>query len=280
MAKLEVALITGAESGFGLLTSIELALRGFRVFASMRDLARGARLDEEARAANVTIEKIALDVSRPQSIDAAVREVQARAGRIDVLVNNAGFGMGGFVEELDLSELREHFETNFIGLVAVTKAVLPGMRERASGRIINISSISGRFAAPGLGAYSASKFAVEGFSESLRHELSPHGVWVSLIEPGTFRTDIFERNRRVAKRALDPASPNFERSKRFEQFITRMVERSTADPRAVARLITRVAEARRPRLRYLIGTDARGQALAKGLLPFGVLERGMARVLR
>ena len=272
-------LITGASSGFGLLASVECARRGLRVFASMRDLGKAGRLDEAVAKAGLAVEKVRLDVTKPQSIADAVGEVVKKAGRIDVLVNNAGFGMAGALEDLTLDELREQFETNFFGVAALIQAVLPAMRERRSGRIINVSSIGGRVAMPVMSAYNSSKFAVEGLSESLRHEVRPFGVWVSLIEPGTFRTDIFDKNRRVAKRAHDPASPYFAFTEQMEAVVNERVARSKADPKDVARLIARVATAKRPRLRYLVGREARGMAIAKGLLPFGVLERAIDRTL-
>jgi NAD(P)-dependent dehydrogenase (short-subunit alcohol dehydrogenase family) len=274
----KVALVTGASSGFGLLAAVELGRRGLRVFASMRDLKRAERLDEQAREASVTVDKVQLDVTSEASLTAAIAEVERRAGRIDVLVNNAGFGMGGFFEDVALAELREQFETNFFGLVALTKAVVPGMRERRSGCIINVSSIGGRVALPGMSAYCASKFAVEGLSESLRHELRPFGVHVVLVEPGTFKTDIFDRNRRVAARMNDPASPYYERSKQMERVVDDMVGRSKADPNAVARVIADAATAEHPRLRYLVGVDAHGEAIARALFPFSWLEAGVARL--
>jgi NAD(P)-dependent dehydrogenase (short-subunit alcohol dehydrogenase family) len=276
----QVALVTGAGSGFGLLSCVELAKRGLRVFGSMRDLGRSGKLDDAAREAGVTVEKVRLDVTDAKSIAAAVAEVTARAGRVDVLVNNAGFGMAGFLEDLTLDELREQFETNFFGVVAVTKAVLPQMRERRSGRIINISSINGRFATPGLSAYSSSKWAVEGLSESLRHEMRPYGVQVVIVEPGTFKTEIFEKNRRVAKRAFDPASPYFERTKQMERVVEKLLANRKADPRDVARTVARVATIKKPRLRYLVGKDAHGQAIAKALLPFAAVETAVARYLK
>jgi NAD(P)-dependent dehydrogenase (short-subunit alcohol dehydrogenase family) len=269
------ALITGAGSGFGLLTAVELARRGFRVCAGLRDLSRAERLDEAARAAGVAVEKLALDVTDERTIAKAVGD----AGPIDVLVNNAGYGLGGFLEDVTMDELRLQFETNFFGLVAMTKAVIPGMRERRRGHVINVSSISGRFAAPGVSAYCSSKWAVEGLSESLRHELRPLGVWVTLVEPGTFRTDIFGRNRRVARRADDPGSPFYDRSRNLERVVERNLARSTADPQAVADVIAKVALSKRPRLRYLVGKDARGQAFGKAVLPFRAIEWGVQRYL-
>jgi NAD(P)-dependent dehydrogenase (short-subunit alcohol dehydrogenase family) len=268
-----VALVTGASSGFGLLASLELARRGLRVFASMRDLGRAERLREAAKASGVTVETVALDVTSPASIDAAVAEVTAKAVRVDVLVNNAGFGLGGFFEDVALDELREQFETNFFGLAAVTKAVLPGMRQRRAGRIINLSSISGRVGNPGLSAYCASKFAVEGLSEALRVELAPLGIHVVLVEPGTFKTEIFDRNRRVARRASDPTSPWYAQTRHLEAFVERLLARAAGDPADVARVIAHAATTPSPRLRYLVGKDAFGEALAKQFLPYRVVEK-------
>ncbi|HEU5055205.1 MAG TPA: SDR family NAD(P)-dependent oxidoreductase, partial [Kofleriaceae bacterium] len=200
------------------------------------------------------------------------------AGGVDVLVNNAGYGLGGSVEDLSMEELREQFETNFFGLVAVTKRVLPGMRERRHGRIINVSSIAGRVALPGVSAYNASKFAVEGFSESMRHELLPFEVYVSLVEPGTFRTDIFDRNRRIAARASDPSSAWAEMTRKISAIVDSRVEKSTADPRDVARVIADIATAARPRLRYLVGRDAVAQRLIARILPDRLWETAVGRV--
>jgi NAD(P)-dependent dehydrogenase (short-subunit alcohol dehydrogenase family) len=270
-----VALVTGASSGFGMLASVELARRGHRVIATMRDPSKRERLDAAAREAGVEVELARLDVTDEASIRAAVAE----AGAIDVLVNNAGFGMGGFVEDLSMAELREQFETNFFGLVAVTKAVIPGMRERRRGKVINVSSISGRFAAPGVAAYASSKWAVEGFSESLRAELLPYDVYVSLVEPGTFKTEIFERNRRVAVATYEESSPYYERSRQLERIVDRILAKNRQDPRLVARVIADIAEAKAPRLRWLVGRDAKGQAFAKWLAPSKLLERAVQRYM-
>jgi NAD(P)-dependent dehydrogenase (short-subunit alcohol dehydrogenase family) len=275
-----VALITGTSSGFGLATSVELARRGFRVFATMRDLDRSERLDRAVADAGVEVETLQLDVTSDRSVQEAVSEVLSRAGRVDVLVNNAGFGMGGMLEDLTLDELREQFETNFFGVVRVTKAVLPSMRERRSGRIINMSSISGRVAVPGLSAYCSAKFALEGLSDSLRLELSRYGIRVVVIEPGSFRTDIFERNKRMARRALDPESPNYAATMLGQALLDRRVPRMSTNSDKVARLIARAATARRPRARYVIGAEARAQLLATAVLPGRVIEAFTNRMLR
>ena len=275
-----VALISGCSSGFGLLTATELAQRGFRVFATMRDLSCASRLDEALHRAGATAAKLQLDVTDSDSVASAVEQVTRDAGAIDVLVNNAGFGIAGSVEDLTLDELRDQFETNFFGMVALTKQVLPGMRERRQGHIINVSSINGKLALPLLSAYCSSKYAIEGFSESMRLELRPFNVFVSLIEPGTFPTDIFGRNARMAAASRRCDSPYYNVTQRAEAMTMEYVRRSHADPAAVARRIARVAMSRRPALRYLVGADARALSAARRLLPYAVLENVLCRLFR
>jgi len=274
----DVALVTGASSGFGLLAAVELARRGLRVFASMREPARAERLRAALDQASLSAQIIRLDVTRADQIEEAVSSIEQVAGGVDVLVNNAGYGLGGSVEDISMEELREQFETNFFGLVGLSKRVLPGMRERRRGRIINVSSIAGRVALPGVSAYCSSKFAVEGFSEAMRHELLPFDVFVSLVEPGTFRTDIFDRNRRIAARASDPTSAWAEMTRKISAIVDGRVEKSTADPREVALVIAEIASAARPRLRYLVGRDARTQRLLARLLPGRLWETAVGRV--
>ena len=166
-------------------------------------------------------------------------------GRIDVLVNNAGFSSAGFVEDTQLAELRHQMETNFFGAVAMSKAVLPIMREQRSGHIIQITSVGGRAPAPMLSSYSASKFALEGWSESLRIEVHSLGIRVVLIEPGAYDTDIWERNLVIGKDALDPNSPNKERSQRFAEFVKGRASKR-GDAREVAQAIVRARERSQP----------------------------------
>lgn len=276
----QVALITGCSSGFGLLTAVELARRGFRVFATMRDLSRASRLDQELQRAGATAAKLQLDVTDSDNVASTVDQVTREAGAVDVLVNNAGFGIAGAVEDLTLDELRDQFETNFFGMVALTKQVLPSMRERRRGHIINVSSINGRLALPLLSAYCASKYAVEGFSEAMRLELRPYNVFVSLIEPGTFSTDIFGRNARMAARSRHLDSPYYDVTERAEAVTLEYVRRSSADPAAVARRIAQVAITRRPALRYIVGSDARAMSAACRLLPYAVIETALRRLFR
>lgn len=268
-----VAVITGAASGFGMLTAVELAAAGYRVVATMRNLERRNFLDDAARQRNVSarIDIRQLDITETTNIPAVMSKIAADYGRIDVLVNNAGFALAGFLEDVTLQELRTQFETNFFGHVAVTKAVLPQMRKQRSGHILMVTSIGGRCAAPVIGSYAASKFALEGWTEALRMEMQPVGVQVALVEPGAYATDIWERNARLGELAMDPSSPNAARGRRFSEHVRSRVHK--ADAREVARLILRIAETPHPKLRYVAGTDAKVQLLLKNLLPWKTYEK-------
>ena len=268
-----VALITGCSSGFGLLSAVTLARHGFSVVATMRNVAKRGRLDEACTKAGVKVIVVPLDVNDPASMHAGVAQAEREAGPVEVLVNNAGYGVGGFVHDLSMDEIRAQMETNFFGAVAMVKAVLPGMVARRAGRIINVSSIAGRMSLPVMGAYSASKFALEGFTEALRAELLPFGVYASLVEPGTFKTDIFFDNRRVAAAGKDPGSPFVKMSARMEKLVDGLLQRNRQDPQWVADVILKAATARKPRLRYLVGWDALAQGTLKRFGPWPLIER-------
>jgi NAD(P)-dependent dehydrogenase (short-subunit alcohol dehydrogenase family) len=276
----KIVVITGASSGIGLLTAVELARRGHTVVATMRDLSRRTRLDEAAAAAGVAgrLDFRRLDVTEFDSIPTVAAEVVRDHGRIDVLVNNAGFAVAGFAEDLKMEEIRMQFETNFFGHVAMTKAVIPVMRKQGSGHIIMIASIAGRAATPVTGAYCASKFALEGWSESLRIELRSLGIRVVLVEPGAFQTDIWERNAHLGEFAISPESPNHERGKRFTEFVRTKVQKR--DACVVAELIARIAETSNPKLRYRIGPDAHLQFWLRAILPWKMYERLIERAMR
>jgi NAD(P)-dependent dehydrogenase (short-subunit alcohol dehydrogenase family) len=274
-----IVLVTGASSGFGLLTSVELAKAGFRVVASMRDLGRRAQLDQSVAAAGVSakIDVRALDVTKFDAIPGFVDAVVHDYGRLDVLVNNAGFAVAGFAEDIKLDELRLQFETNFFGAVAMTKAVLPSMRRQRSGHIIQVSSIGGLQGAITVSSYSASKHALEGWSESLRLEVSSLGIKVVLVEPGAFETGIWTRGAVMGEHSKKPTSPNFQRSLRMRDQIQKIPK---ADPMAVARTIVAIAENPSPRLRYLVGRDANIQLAMKRILPWKWYEKAIANFLK
>jgi NAD(P)-dependent dehydrogenase (short-subunit alcohol dehydrogenase family) len=275
----KIALITGSSSGFGLLTSVELAKAGFKVVATMRDLGRRERLDQAASAAGVTaqFDIRALDVTDfdalPGFVDAIVRD----HGRLDVLVNNAGFAVAGFLEDIKLEELRRQFETNFFGAVAMTKAALPTMRRQHSGHIIMVSSIGGLLGTVTIGSYSASKHALEGWSESLRLETNALGIKVVLVEPGSFQTDIWTRGAVLGEQVTKETSPNIQRMLRMRDLIQALPKNDAIE---VARKIAAIAQAPNPKLRYVVGRDAKIQLALKRILPWKWHEKIIANYLK
>lgn len=275
----KIALVTGSSSGIGLLTAVELAKDGFRVLASMRDLGRRERLDQAAAATGVAtrLDVRRLDVSETASIPAFVESLVRDYGRLDLLVNNAGFAVAGFAEDIKLDELRLQFETNFFGAVAMTQAVLPMMRRQRAGHIVMVSSISGLHGALSISSYAASKFALEGWSESLRLEMNSLGVKVVLVEPGSFQTDIWTRNAVLGEKLLDGTSPNRARGERMRDAVQKLKKR---DPIEVARVIARIARDPSPKLRYVVGADAKIQLALKRLLPWKWHEKLVAKLLK
>ena len=277
----KIGVVTGSSSGIGLLTTIEFARNGYQVVATMRDLGRAGRLEEAVQKAGVRdrLDLRRLDVTEFDSLPGAIDDIVRAHGRIDVLVNNAGFSVAGFGEDLTLGEIRLQFETNFFGNVAMTKAVLPVMRQQKSGHIVQVASVAGRLGQPLLGAYSSSKFALEGFSESLRIETHSLGIRVVLVEPGAFDTDIWTRNVVIGQGAIDPNSPNKERSQRFTEFVKQSAK-NRRDAREIAQLILRIANDPNPKLRYLIGTDAKIQVWLRRILPWKSYERMIAKAVK
>lgn len=272
-----IAVVTGSSSGIGLLTAIELARHGFRVVATMRDLERRGRLDAAADGIRERLDLRRLDITEFETLASAFAAIARDYGRIDVLVNNAGFSVGGFAEDTALDEIRHQFETNFFGNVAAAKAVIPIMREQRSGHIIMVSSVSGLVGQPVLSSYGASKFALEGWTEATRIELRSVGIRLVLVEPGAFESDIWTRNVKIAAGALQETSPNKERSQRFVEFVKGVKKH---DATVVAQLIARIAEDRNPKLRYRIGGDAHLQVWLKRLLPWRIYEKFIAKAVK
>jgi NAD(P)-dependent dehydrogenase (short-subunit alcohol dehydrogenase family) len=272
----KIAVVTGSSSGIGLLTTVELAKAGFHVVATMRDPSRRTRLDEEILASGYPglksrIEVRRLDVTEVDSLPGIVGDIVRDHGHIDVLVNNAGFAVAGFAEDMHMEELRMQLETNFFGHIAMTKAALPVMREQQSGHIIMVASILGRMGRPVLSSYSASKFALEGWTEAVRIEMASVGVRLVLVEPGAFKTDIWKRNVHVCKGAYSRESPNRARFRRYATTVRK--GEAKGDAIDVAKLIVRIAQTRNPRLRYRIGNDANFGHWMKTLLPWKMWER-------
>ena len=270
----KTALITGASSGFGLLTSVTLAKRGWRVLATMRDLRRRDKLESAASADSVldSIEIHALDVTNADQIAQTAALIENRREPLHALVNNAGFAVPGFAEEVTDAELRNQFDTNFFGAAAITRALITTMRRQRFGHVVMVSSISGRTGFPGVSSYVASKFALEGWAETLRYEMAPLGVKVSIVEPGSFDTDIWTRNAKLTAKMSDPESPNAARQARWQSRVEASAK-GRANPQQVADLIARILETPAPKLRYVIGKDARMALLMRKVLPPHIFER-------
>ncbi|MGI9009616.1 MAG: SDR family oxidoreductase [Nitrososphaeraceae archaeon] len=251
-----VALITGCSSGIGYETSILFAKNGFRTYATMRNTDKGDKLREIAEKENLDLKIIKLDVTDDYSIKNAIDEIVQETNRIDVLVNNAGNNIAGAVEDLSIEEFKEQFETNFFGLIRVTKVVLPIMRKQNNGIIVNLSSIAGKMAIPLNSAYVSSKFAVEGFSESIRYELEDFGIKVILIEPGVIKSNFYENIKMSKNSLMDPKSAYQPITQKiFEAFLP-MLEYAFPT-KIVADVILEAVNSDNPNIRYAVGDDAK-----------------------
>ena len=271
MAERLNVLVTGASSGIGRAAASELAARGHNVFLGAR---RRTELEELARTSE-RMEAVPLDVTDPDSVRAAAGRVdELTAGHgIDVLLNSAGYALGGPVEALSGEAVQHQFQTNVFGLLDVTRAFLAQMRERGSGRIINVSSVVGRVVFPGMGVYAATKFAVEALSDALRMELAPFGVSVVLIEPGFVKTDIGGASQRQSA-DFDVAAAGYEELiARTAEFVAKQVSENGIAPEKVARRIADIAEARSPRARYLLPASSRILVGVMNALPDGGADR-------
>lgn len=271
-------LITGTSSGFGLHAAVELARRGWRVFATMRNLDKRAPLDAAAAEAGVAqrLELIRLDVTDVASIEEAVRDILQRSGgRLDAVVHNAGVAVGAAFEDVPEAEARRVMETNFWGVLALTRALLPAFRAQRSGRILIVSSNSAYAGEPANAIYVASKWAIEGWAESLAYEVSPFGIDVVLVEPGSYKTEIWGSSPRI----LPESSPYRALMQHLEKVIDEKVIANARDPREVAQVIARALDARRPRFRYPVGPDAWIGHVLRGKLPSRVQRFAITRLL-
>lgn len=252
----KVALITGSSSGIGLETAVMLSNAGFKTYSSMRNLGKSKNIREIANKDNLPLHVIQLDVSDDGSVSDAITKIVTAEKRIDVLVNNAGYGLFGSVEDMSMEEIKAQFETNFFGVVRVTQQVLPVMRKQRSGKIVNVSSVGGRIGLPVLSAYHSTKFALEGLSESIAFELEPFGIRVIIIEPGVIRTNIINSSI-SAKKGQDPKSPYFSLTQNLDKsFKTMMASPTSLHPQEVAKVILEAVSSENPHLRYTVGDDA------------------------
>ncbi|MDQ6866034.1 MAG: SDR family oxidoreductase [Thermoproteota archaeon] len=249
----KVALVTGSSSGIGFETSLTLARSGFLTYATMRNLGKGATIKSVAAKEGLPIRVAQLNVTEERSINDAVHSIISDVGKIDVLVNNAGYGINGAFEDLAMEEIKAQYETNLFGVIRVTQAVLPIMRKQKSGIIVNISSGAGRFGYPGGSAYVSTKFAIEGLSESMAYELEPFGIRVVLVEPGVIKTN-FANSIVAAKKSQDPNSPYAQLMQNVATSFQHMIEGgSSAD--VVAKVVLKAVTSENPNLRYLAGKD-------------------------
>jgi NAD(P)-dependent dehydrogenase (short-subunit alcohol dehydrogenase family) len=270
----QVILVTGSSSGIGRATAIEAARRGHRVFASARHREDVADLTAKG------IDTLSMDVTDPGSIAAGVATVLGAAGRIDALVNNAGYGQYGAIEDVSEEEWRAQFDVNVFGAVAVLRAVVPGMRAARRGTIVNVSSLAGKVTVPFAGPYCASKHALEAISDALRVELAPWRIRVVVVEPGPITTHFGDRSRQATARILatpGPYSPFYENAERASQ---KDFQRGRRRPEAVARVIVRAIESKRPRTRYRVAPLARILVPLKGITSDRFLDRRMKRILK
>ena len=250
----QVALITGSSSGIGYETSLTLARNGFCTYAGVRNTKNSDILEKKIAKEKLDLNILQLDVNDKSSIDNAINRIKTEEKRIDVLINNAGYGLVGFFEELGLDEIRKQFETNFFGVLNVTKKVIPIMREQNRGTIINLSSGAGQVGFPGISAYVSTKFAIEGFSESLMYELFPFGIRVIIIEPGVIKTNFFN-NCIVSDKSSKKGSLYSNSLKKIQNNIELMQEHATP-PVEVAKVILQALKTDEPKQRYVVGNDA------------------------
>jgi NAD(P)-dependent dehydrogenase (short-subunit alcohol dehydrogenase family) len=249
----KVAVVTGSSTGIGYETSLTLARNGFLTYATMRNLNKSENMKMVATKENLPIRIKQLDVTDDITVTNAVQAISSEAGRIDVLVNNAGYGLNGAFEDLAMDEIKAQYETNVFGLIRMTHAVLPIMRRQKSGTIVNISSGAGRFGFPSGSAYVSTKFAVEGLSESMSYELEPFGIKVAIVEPGVIRTN-FADGLVVAKKSKDPSSPYSQLMQKAANGFEKMMKNASS-PDLVANVVLKAVRNEKPSLRYLAGND-------------------------
>jgi len=249
----KVAVVTGTSSGIGFETSLALAREGYLTYATMRDTTKSDKIKEIAQKENLKISILELDVDDEKSDKSAIAQILDQKQRIDVLVNNAGWGLWGCVEDVSVDEFKEQFETNFFSIIRLIQEVAPAMRKQGSGTIVNVSSVVGRIGFPASPAYISSKFALEGLSESLRFEFAPFGIDVIIIEPGVIKTN-FMKNMKMAKKSeLDTVYKDI--TTKVVSGVKMMVEMGTP-PKEVANTIVKAIKDKKPLPRYVVGNDA------------------------
>ena len=278
--KRKVVVITGANSGFGFAMALEFVKAGYFVVASMRNIKNGNQLLDAAKELDMDqhIALITLDITSEQSV-IELETYIGELGKIDVLINNAGFAGAGFAEEISLLEYQEQMDTNFYGTIRVTQSILPFMRKQGYGKIINISSISGLVGFPGLSPYVSSKYALEGWSEALRLELLPFSIYVALVEPGSFRTNIWTSGKRIAAKSQLETSPYRDYLKKLEAHLEKSSQKYQS-PVVVAKKVLSIAQEKYPKLRYSVGKGVKSTVISKQFIPWKWWEKLVLFILK
>ena len=251
----KTAVVTGSASGIGFETSLLLARNGFHTYATVRNLDKAKAIRDISDKHELPITVVKLDVTSDKSVSDAIDKINKESKRIDVLVNNAGYGQGGALEDDSMDEIKALFETNLFGALRVMKAVLPIMRKQHGGIIVNITSMGGRIGFPFGTAYHGTKFVLEGISESMRYETEPFGIKVILIEPRVIRTN-FSSNYRIGQNAADPSSPYLFMFQAMQKAFERYSGQESTSPEEVAKVIFKAVTSKNPDIRYVVGNDA------------------------
>ena len=274
----KVAIVTGSSSGIGMDTAVTLARNGFLTYATVRNMEKSSIIKTAAEKEKLPIKVVHLDVTDDQSVNNAIRTIDSEDGRIDVLVNNAGYGLVGAFEDLSIDEIKNQYETNVFGLMRVTQAVLPIMRRQKSGIIVNVSSGAGLFGYPGGSAYVSTKFAVEGLSESISYELGPFGIKVVLIEPGFIKTN-FANAMLIAKKAQNLNSPYSKMMQRMQTNSGEMAKNASPVD-VVSKAILEAVTNKSLNLRYLAGKDVETWAASKKTMSDAEFQNMMQNLTR
>ena len=253
MKSKKTVLVTGCSSGIGLATCHVLSRNNFMTYGTVRNLSKAKKIEDLIDREGLPLKILHLDVNDNQSIKLAVKKILTESGGIDILINNAGYGMFGPIEEITTQEVKKQFETNFFGTIRVIKTIVPIMRKQGNGIIVNISSMVGRFGVPLNFAYVSSKFAVEGLSESIAFELEEFGIRVIVIEPGVVKSDFFQN---VRVKGMDPNSPYHKLMKMRVSFLDKAMKNSVTSSYDVASIILDALNSKDPKFRYVVGNDA------------------------
>lgn len=285
----KVVVITGCSSGIGFYTALKFARNGFYTFASVRDMKSEGitKLKAAKEKEQLSLECIALDITNDTQIMEAVSSIQEKTKKIDIVINNAGFGSLGPVEEFSIDEVKAQYDTNVFGMLRMIKAVLPFMREQKSGLIINISSINGLLAFPLWGVYASSKYAIEALTESLRFEVAPFGIKVAIVEPGSFLTD-FPKKIVTPKAMNNTTSPYKSLTDTFFTNYYKMEAKAKKNkllsqlltPEKVADVIYSVAINKKPKLRYKVGLDTHLYLFFRGIASYSLWNNALKKIYK